>query len=299
MDAVTVHPSSASTRVLTSNGYRLDPDPSRLGRLEPVPEAERDDIAALRLRFARGGYLFLPGFFDKATVEDFRRYYFETLQPTGLTHADTDPGDGIAAQQGVVDRERLRSILFRQIVPGAEYEALCRHPKLVSFYERFLGTTDLHLHRRKILRHIAPGESGVGVATQAHYDLVYLREGTDRVVSSWIPLGDCPVERGPLIYLEGSHHVVRQQEAAGTLKLPAASITADLPALAERHDARWLVTDFAAGDLMVHGAHIIHASLDNHDPNGVFRLSTDIRYQAADQPIDARWQDHWHDEDGL
>jgi hypothetical protein len=81
-------------------------------------------------------------------------------------------------------------------------------------------------------------------------------------VSSWIPLGDCPIERGPLVYLEGSHHVVRRQEAEGTLRRPAASMTADLPALAED-------------------------------------LSTDIRYQAADQPIDARWQNQWHDEDGL
>ncbi|MBR7835695.1 phytanoyl-CoA dioxygenase family protein [Actinospica durhamensis] len=296
---MTVPPSSASTRVLTSNGYRLDPGPRRLGRLEPVPEAGRDDIPALRRRFARDGHLFLPGFFDPATVEGFRRYYFEQLEPTGLTRPGTDPGDGIAARDDVLDRERLRNILYRQIVPGAEYEALCRHPKLVSFYERFLGTAELHLHRRKILRHIGPGESGIGVATQAHYDLVYLREGTDRVVSSWIPLGDCPIERGPLIYLEGSHHVVRREEAAGTLKRPAASMTADLPALAEQYDARWLVTDFAAGDLMVHGAHIIHASLDNHDPNGVIRLSTDIRYQAASDLIDQRWQNHWHDQDGL
>ncbi len=296
---MTDQPSSTSTRVLTSNGYRLDPDPRRLGRLEPVPAAEREDFAALRRRFARDGYLFLPGFFDPATVQDFRRHYFEQLRPSGLTHPGTDPGAGIAARQDVLDRERLRRILFRQIVPGAEYEALCRHPRLVSFYRRFLRTEELHLHRRKILRHLGPGESGIGAATQAHYDLVYLREGTDRVVSSWIPLGDCPIERGPLIYLEGSHHAVRRQEAAGTLKLPAASITADLPALAEQYDARWLVTDFAAGDLMVHGARIIHASLDNHDPDGAFRLSTDIRYQAADQPIDARWQHHWHDQDGL
>ena len=296
---MTVERPSISTPVLTSNGYPLDPHPRRLGRLAPVPAAEREDFPALRLRFARDGYLYLPGFFDPATVTEFRRYYFEALALSGLTRAGTDPGDGVAAADGTLDRELLRSILFRHIVPGAEYEALCRHSRLVAFYERFLGTGDLHLHRRKILRHVGPGESGIGVATQAHYDLVYLREGTDHVVSSWIPLGDCPIERGPLIYLEGSHHAVRRQEAEGTLKRPAASITADLPALAEEYDARWLVTDFAAGDLMVHGAHIIHASLDNHDPDGMIRLSTDIRYQAAGQPIDARWQNHWHDQDGL
>jgi hypothetical protein len=29
------------------------------------------------------------------------------------------------------------------------------------------------------------------------------------------------------------------------------------------------------------------------------RLSTDIRYQRASEPIDWRWQEHWHDADGL
>ncbi|HEY3003168.1 MAG TPA: phytanoyl-CoA dioxygenase family protein [Kribbellaceae bacterium] len=128
---------------------------------------------------------------------------------------------------------------------------------------------------------------------------MYLREGTDRVLSSWIPLGDCPVTRGGLVYLEGSHHRVLREEAEGRLKRPAASITADLPGLADEYDACWLLADYAAGDLVVHTAHIVHASLDNVDPGGVLRLSTDIRYQRADQPIDLRWQRHWHDQDGL
>jgi hypothetical protein len=80
---------------------------------------------------------------------------------------------------------------------------------------------------------------------------------------------------------------------------PAASITADLPGLAERYDSRWLVADYEAGDVVVHSAYTVHASLDNVDPDGVVRLSTDIRYQRADDDIDGRWQNHWHDRDGL
>ncbi|WP_051450763.1 phytanoyl-CoA dioxygenase family protein [Actinospica robiniae] len=293
------HSPATSTAVLTSNGYQLDADPRRLGRLEPVPDVERHDREALRARLARDGYLFLPGFLDRESVLDFRRHYFAQLADSGLTRFGTDPADGIAAEGGVLDRERLRHVLFQQIVPGAAYEALCRDPRIVAFYRWFLGADEVHLHRRKIIRHVGPGEAGVGVATQAHYDLVYLREGTDRVLSSWIPLGDCPIERGPLIYLERSHLRVRADEAAGRLKRPAASMTADLPALAEEYDARWLMTDFQAGDMMVHGPHIIHASLDNQDPRGVMRLSTDIRYQAAADQIDQRWQNHWHDADGL
>ena len=35
------------------------------------------------------------------------------------------------------------------------------------------------------------------------------------------------------------------------------------------------------------------AALDN--VSDVMRLSTDIRYQRAEEPIDARWQRDWHD----
>lgn len=284
---------------LTSNGHRLDSGDRRMGRLEPVPEAERHDLGALRARFARAGYLYLPGFFERATILDFRSYYFAALAECGLIRPGSDPVEGVAASVDGLDRGQLRLLLFDRIVPGPRYEALCRAPALVAFHEWFLGTDAVHLHRRKIIRHVGPGESGIGTATQAHYDLVYLREGTDQVISSWIPLGDCPIVQGPLIYLEGSHHRVLADEAAGRLGRPAASITADLPALAEQYDSRWLVTDFTAGDLMVHSPHIIHASLDNHDLRGRFRLSTDIRYQAASDPLDARWQNHWHDQDGL
>lgn len=67
---------------------------------------------------------------------------------------------------------------------------------------------------------------------------MYLREGSDRVLSMWIPLGDCPIDRGGLIYLEGSHHRVLRDEALGRLPRPAASITADLPGLADYCDTR-------------------------------------------------------------
>ncbi|MEV6413490.1 phytanoyl-CoA dioxygenase family protein [Kribbella sp. NPDC051718] len=269
--------------MLTSNGYVLPPE--RLGVLSEVPRRERGDREALRGRLARDGYLFLRGLLDPAVVLEFRRYYFEAT--------------GVADSRGVpaeVERGELRRVLFGEVVPGAEYGAFCAQPALRGWYEWFLGG-ETFLHRRKIIRHIAPGEAGIGTATQAHYDLVYLRGGTDQVLSAWIPLGDCPVSLGGLTYLEGSHHRVLREEAAGTLKRPAASITADLPGLAESYDSRWLVADYEAGDVVIHTAHTVHAALDN--VSSTMRLSTDIRYQLAAAPIDARWQSDWHDRDGL
>ena len=269
--------------MLTSNGYVLSP--GRLGELAEVPQCERGDREALRARLARDGYLFLRGLLDPAEVLEFRRYYFEQ---TGVADAHGVPRE--------VDRAELRRVLFGEVVPGAQYGAFCAQPALRGWYEWFLGG-ETFLHRRKIIRHIAPGEAGIGTATQAHYDLLYLREGSDQVLSAWIPLGDCPVSLGGLTYLEGSHHRVLREEAVGTLKRPAASITADLPGLAEEYDANWLVAAYAAGDVVIHTAHTVHAALDN--VSSTTRLSTDIRYQLAATPIDPRWQSHWHDKDGL
>jgi Phytanoyl-CoA dioxygenase (PhyH) len=259
--------------VLTSNGYLLDE--RRLGELTVVPERERRDLPRLRDRLQRDGYLFLTGLLDPEDVLAFRRYYF------GLIGS-------------VTERAAYRRVLFEEIVPGREYADFCA--LLRDWFEWFLGGEPF-LHKRKIIRQVAPGEDGIGSATQAHYDLVYLREGSDQVLSAWIPLGDCPISRGGLTYLEGSHHRVLAEEASGRLKRPAASMTADLPSLAEEYDANWLVTDYAAGDVVIHTAHTIHAALDNVSTD--VRLSTDIRYQRADDAIDGRWQNHWHDQDRL
>jgi ectoine hydroxylase-related dioxygenase (phytanoyl-CoA dioxygenase family) len=286
--------------VYQSNGYVLDESSSRLGRLEPVPDAERHDRSALQRRLQDDGYLFVRGALDPDDVIDFRRYYFDALAGTGLTGDERDHHGalGVATDPRVLDREELRRRLFREIVPGRAYEAFCIQPAIRNWYAWFLGEEPF-LHKRRIIRHIGPGENGIGTATQAHYDLLYLRGGSDRVLSSWVPLGDCPVELGGLTYLEGSHHRVRADEADSTSKRPAASITADLPGLADDHDARWLLADYQAGDMVVHTAHTIHAALDNVDTEGTVRLSTDIRYQRSDDPIDGRWQNFWHDRDGL
>lgn len=283
--------------MITSNGYVLDESSKRLGRLQEVPVEERLDRELLWDRLRRDGYLFLKGHLKAETVNNFRSYYFTQLQDANVIEDGTDPLLGQSSSSHV-DGAAMRDALFKTVVPGPEYEALCTDPDIAHWFAWFLED-DVHLHRRKVIRHTKPGEAGIGTATQAHYDLVYLREGSDRVLSMWIPLGDCPLERGGLAYLENSHHWVMAQEREGTLQRPAASITADLPGLADKHDTRWLVADYEAGDVMVHSAHIVHASTDNVDPGNRLRLSTDIRYQRRSEPIDWRWQEHWNFSDGL
>ena len=283
----------------TSNGYELSADRDRLGDLEPVPAALRNDRAALRERLERDGYLFLRGALDRHVVLDFRRYYFDALAGTGVSGDERDEHGALGrTTDEPLDHAAFRHRLFRDIVPGGQYAAFCTQPAVRDWYAWFLGGAPF-LHRRKIIRHLAPAERGIGTATQAHYDLLYLRGGSESVLSSWIPLGDTPIARGGLTYLENSHHHVRLEESQRTEKRPPDNMTPDLPGLADEHDSRWLVADYAAGDMVVHTSHTIHAALDNTDPDGFIRLSTDIRYQRADAAIDGRWQNDWHPDDGL
>jgi ectoine hydroxylase-related dioxygenase (phytanoyl-CoA dioxygenase family) len=125
-----------------------------------------------------------------------------------------------------------------------------------------------------------------------------------------------PVEMGGVVYLEGSHTVARRMEADFRAKsgdLPAEErisaynrnmqeggwISKNLPDMANRFDARWLIADYEAGDVVLHSPYIIHAATANDDPAGRIRLSTDIRYQNVRDEIDARWANHWSLDDML
>jgi ectoine hydroxylase-related dioxygenase (phytanoyl-CoA dioxygenase family) len=294
MDALIKEERLEFSAPLGSNGYTLNMEPGRLGRLKPVPESERRDFAALHKRLDEQGYLYLKQFFAAAKINQFREYYFKMLAETGLVAAGSDPVEGLAGS-GPVDQVKAHDIIFNDIVRGKEYEALCTSPELVEFFEGFFGG-QVFLHKRKIIRHV---RAGGGQSTGAHYDLVYLREGTDQVLTAWIPLGDCRVEDGALIYLEGSHKIIREMDKQAVRKIQAEWLTRDLPALADKFDCRWLAADYRAGDLVIHTAYTVHASVDNTNQAGRMRLSTDIRYQLAEAPVDARWQNHWHDRDGL
>ncbi|MBZ0298359.1 MAG: phytanoyl-CoA dioxygenase family protein [Anaerolineae bacterium] len=291
---------------LRSNGYLLSDAANRLGALEPSDPAE--EMNALRERFRAQGVLWLKGLLDRKSVLAFRRRYFEAMQDTGLLAAGSDPVDGIfsgAAEQ------RGKTNTY-EVVRWAAYEAFCLSEPIWRFYEAFLDGA-VYLHKRKIIRLGKPGQTR---CTGAHYDLTYLRGGTDHLCTSWIPIGDCTVAMGGLIYLEGSDAFGRVKEAEFSqlnAHLPPEArmsaynenmsrsgwLTEDLPALADRLDTRWLTANYEAGDMVVHSPYMIHASTENVSPDQRMRLSTDIRYQLVSERIDPRWAKDWTPDDGL
>lgn len=300
---------------LISNGFLLSSAPNRLGPLNP---SQSDlTIEEYRRLFQLQGYIWVKGFLKRNEVLELRRRFFDAYRDTGLLLVDSNPQDGLFSGH---PESELNQKKLMEFVRTAAYESFCLQPRIWQFYDNFFGSPS-YLHKRKIVRYKTPNLLNQllkthPATTPAHYDLIYLRGGNDTVVSSWIPLGDTPIEMGGLVYLEGSDLLGRKMEAEFTnqnQKLsPEERISAynknmieggwvgkDLGAMAEQFDARWLIADYEAGDIVFHSPYMIHAATDNNDVNGRIRLSTDIRYQSIREEIDVRWGNHWTLEDML
>ncbi len=123
----------------------------------------------------------------------FRRYFFSQFALTGLLAPGTDPLDGIANPAPGAG-EGARKVLF-QLVRSGRLRILCLKPELWSFLDRFLGGMS-YLHKRKLIRYTRPNDPS---STGAHYDLIYLRGGTKRLVTAWIPVGDAGAHGWPYL----------------------------------------------------------------------------------------------------
>ncbi|TIQ37479.1 MAG: phytanoyl-CoA dioxygenase family protein [Mesorhizobium sp.] len=301
-------PPHAPPVALAANGRILSTAPNRLGYLTPTDPSA--GVEAIRHLFGLQGYVWLKGLLPRAEVIDFRGWVLSHLAESGLLKPGTDPSLGVASG-GAFDRQ-IADRRLMSLVRSTAYEGFCAQPRLSRLMDGFVGGLS-YLHKRKIMRFTLPGTAA---ATPAHYDLVYLRGGTDRVVTAWIPIGDTSIDMGGLIYLEGSHAVGVAMEAQSSKDNAGLSpqerisaynrnmaeggwVSKDLPQMAERFDSRWLVADFEAGDVVLHSPYMIHASTTNQSINGLIRLSTDIRYQNVDDEIDARWGNHWSLDDML
>ena len=288
---------------LVSNGYPLSSAPERMGRLVATdPHQSREKLWE---QYQAQGYLWLKHLLPPTEILAFRRRYFLALNK--LIAPGSDPVDGLWSGEPAPNFHRE----LVEIVRWAAYESFCLMAPIWQFYELFFEGAP-YLHKRKLIRHSVPYDPHT---TGAHYDLTYLRGGTDRLCTSWMPIGDVSVEMGGLVYLEGSDPWGRLTEATFAAKNqslpPADRVSAynknmksgwlglDLASLADELNTRWLVADYETGDMVVHSPYMIHASTMNIDPGRRIRLSTDIRYQRVSDEIDVRWNNHWSLDDML
>ncbi|MFI1677645.1 phytanoyl-CoA dioxygenase family protein [Streptomyces sp. NPDC020607] len=283
---------------LSSNGVPIPFTPELFGPLRPSADLlETRDAGALRERLHADGCLYLPGLLDRAEVLRLRGRYF-SLFPPGLLAPGSTPEDGVFSGRVPEDVPEygVAGHPAHAFVRSEPFDQFVANPALSELAGQLLDAKAEMLPRR-ILRHF---HRGTRRASRAHVDFDYMDEGSPRVVTFWIPVGDCPPPTGALVYLEGSHRLPPEEYAPlrDTTDRPGdrRQICHDLELTARTLGRRWLYADFAAGDVMVHLPRIIHASLDT--TTDTMRLSVDTRFVRSDDSPDPRWLRPWSADDG-
>jgi hypothetical protein len=269
------------------------------------------DVAALRARLARDGYLLLRGALPALDVHRARRAVLAALaREVPSCFAPGAPGVAApgAAGLGLLSRQHISAL--------PRVAAVLESPVLFDVASALLHVpaADVITPAYKWARAVAPGEF-----TGVHADTVFF-PGMDvlgggdttsappHMLTAWVPLGDVPVEQGALLVAPGSHrlrsfaalrreYLPRALGADGThsgwLAASAADVARMLPPGAP--PPAWVTADFGAGDVAVLRLDVLHMSCRN--VSAVVRTSADTRWQAAAAPRDARLR-YWRAADG-
>jgi hypothetical protein len=280
---------------LQSYGHPLESGPDELGLLRDSRDAAAD-FPELRRRFAEDGYLYLPGYLDRAEVLGARASLLDRL-------AAADVLDPVQPTFEGVCRPGAGYVFKPEITEGnPEVQRLLYSGRLPDFYRRFYDEEIRH-YDYTWLRAVGPGKG-----TNPHCDLPYMGRGTHGHMTCWLPYGDISYELGGLMVLEGSHRRMdllrnyvyrdvdtfcenRPAEAADARAgrwTFSGTLSHNPPVLRRKFGGRWLTTEYKAGDFLTFGMFLVHASLDNRTANRL-RLSSDCRYQRASEPVDDRW----------
>ncbi|HET6917352.1 MAG TPA: phytanoyl-CoA dioxygenase family protein [Acidimicrobiales bacterium] len=281
---------------LTSNGAPVPFDSQHFAPLRDSSDAA-EDPGELRKRYLDDGYLYLRTYLDPARSIGMRATYFSLFDP-GYLSPGSSPAEGVFSgrlPEGL-PAHGVEGHPAHTFVRGDDFERFASQPELGNLAEVVLAGPVQRLPR-SIVRHF---DRASRRASRAHTDFTYLDEGSDRLVTMWVPFGDCPLATGGLVYLEGSHRMDDSElaplRAVTDRPGDARPLSHDLAWVAESTGRRWLWADYQAGDVAVHSPHMVHASLDTG--TDAMRLSADIRFVREGDRVDPRWLKPWAGDDG-
>lgn len=280
---------------LVSNGLPLPRAPEYVAPLHASSPASLADGSA-SAQLASHGYVYLRGLLPREVVLAMRQRYFQRFPASFVKDGDSRRAAFSGLEPEGLPAHGTRGHPAYEFVREDFFREFAEHPLLRGAAEAVLGGPVERL-RRTPIRHFVPGRPA---SSRAHIDGTYVEADARDLVTLWVPLGDCPVSSGGLVYLEDSH---QEQDISERVRDVAPydrpgdrrPLTHDLKWMAEHTGRRWLVTDYAAGDVVIHSPLIVHASLDCLSDE--MRLSTDIRYLRQGSHYDPRWRGDWAADD--
>lgn len=247
-------------------------------------DAAVDDMPALHTRMAEDGYLYMKGLIDREVVLKARTTVLQYMQAHQALTPNTPLLEGVMPKDG----RNVQMMGRSGIAHHPDVLAVLENESLFTFFEHYFEAPALSFHY-KWLRGV--GNEGY---TGAHMDTVYMGLGSPNLHTVWIPFGDIPVAQGTLAMCAGSNHLegfARLRETYGRMDVDRDGVegwfSRDPMEITEKFGGQWLTSEFQAGDVMIFGMHTMHASTTNMTNR--FRLSCDVRFQPASEPVDQRW----------
>ncbi len=243
------------------------------------------DPVALRQRAQEEGYLFIKGLLPRELILELRRQILQKCQSIGLLADGSELLDGVCDLMAVTnyydngDIQRgvgLTLEHYREIQKLELFHSIPHHPNVIGLYRNLLGDRVLP-HPRNIARIMLPDPRLA--PTPPHQDFIHI-QGTEKVWTCWIPLGDVPRTLGGLSMLRGSHK-------DGLLPVKEAAGAGGLETWLCNNEHEWLEDDYEAGDVITFPSYTVHKALQNREP-GKIRLSCDYRFQQSFENIEAK-----------
>jgi len=229
----------------------------------------------LRRRLAEDGYLFVRRLVDPQPLADLRRQMLDVCREGGWLVPGSNLIEGVAD----VDRKCAEGdpeylAVYTNIQRLEAFHRAGHWPAVLAIMERITGETILP-HPSKVARLWFP--QNTQHTTPAHQDHVHF-QGAYETYTCWMPVGDCPIELGPLAILAGSHKAGAVREHHFSLGAGGLALGPDQLA------GTWLSSDYEMGDALIFPSLTVHQALPNLTPDRL-RVSLDNRYQALSQPI--------------
>lgn len=231
------------------------------------------DGAALRERLQRDGYLFIRGLLPADTITAVCRRLLRQAAAGGWLDPDSPVEAGIANQDAACkDPEEGYMRVFRTLWRDEALHRLRTHPAVLGLFTRIFAEPAL-AHPMFVQRNIFPQAGAFDFTTGEHQDRVHIGGATSYAL--WMPLGDCPRQKGALAVAAGSHR-------GGILPTKVGSGAGGMD-IAVPIPGTWVTGGFRAGDALIFQDVTVHKALPNRSRE--IRMSFDARYQPASQPI--------------
>jgi ectoine hydroxylase-related dioxygenase (phytanoyl-CoA dioxygenase family) len=245
------------------------------------------DHQTLAESFDKNGYVFVKGLIPQESVNNARREVFGRLAE--MDEIREPAIEGIATGRSRrVELVGDLGVFWQSVSEGQAIRRVSHATETKSLLDTLFNEESL-AHDYSFLR---PGVKGR--FTFLHFDYPFFSRGSKRVVTAWTAIGPVPKDEGALFVLENSHSF--DDLIADAVEIdydssssPRVQMTDDLVELARARSSRLLTTDFDPGDIVLFSMTTMHGAFDNNSELGRARLTVDVRWQPAAEPVDERY----------